>query len=128
MRFLVEVPNEKQTVLHPSLRVHNIQNLNGSSRYISKRSRDTQIKDHKDEKATKNKVGKWNACRNVRCCGVEKEDELQRGEETALSLNYGVEKPQEIKPPDAQEEGNEAKIGPGSTWPTHTELLPRAKR
>jgi len=56
-----------------------------------------------------------------------KEDELQWGEENALNLNYRVEKPQDIKRRNVQEEGNEAKIGPGSTWPTHTKALARGE-
>jgi len=42
-------------------------------------------------------------------------------------LNYGVEKPQDIKRRNVQEEGNEAKIGPGSTWPRHTKALARGE-
>lgn len=52
---------------------------------------------------------------------------LQWREENALSLNYGVEKLEEMKPRNLQEEGNGAKIGPESTWLPQTTLLLEAK-
>lgn len=39
----------------------------------------------------------------------------------------GVEKHEEMKPRNFQEEGNEAKIGPESTWLPHTKLLLEGK-
>jgi len=81
----------------------------------------------KHDEEMKNKIGKWKVCGNERCWWKEKEDELQWGEENALNLNYGVEKLQDIKRRNVQEEGNEAKIGPGSTWPAHTKALARGE-
>ena len=118
----------KTTLLHPPLRLHNIQNnLNGLRGNTNKQSRDTQMQHDKHDDETKNKIGKWKVRSNGRCWGIEKEDELEWGEENALNLNYGAEKPQDIKRRNVQEEGNEAKIGAGSTWPTHTKALARGK-
>jgi hypothetical protein len=59
---------------------------------------------------------------------MEREDELQWGEGSAVSLNDGGSKPEEMKPRNRQDEGTGAKIGPESTWLTHANLLLGARR
>jgi hypothetical protein len=68
-------------------------------------------------------------CGNKRCCGIEKEDELQWGEENALNLNYGVEKPQDIKNLETyRKKETKPKLGQDLLGRRTRRLLPGAKR